>query len=185
MATFLLPCHCSTEVAVTPGQAGGSVACPQCGRSIPVPKLRDLGRLRREDLVDNHAGATWRPAHAVFLLGALLAAASLAGAMWLGRTPAGVVDDAALRSAVLSADDLTVYKAWTEGLSSAGVRRPPADEELALVRRARFADGMRGVLHAVAAGGALAAAGAGLVLWFAGRSAPGREAGPAAGRARA
>lgn len=184
MTVFLLPCECSAEVAVTAGQAGGSAVCPRCGRMLAVPKLRDLGRLRRQDRVKTGSGKTWRPAHAVALLGAIVAAASWIGGLWLARDSAVAVDEALLRSAVLAADDLTIYKVWTEGLSRAGVRRPPADEEQAILRRARFADGMRSVLNLVAAGAGLAAAGAAIVLWSAGRSSALRDAATRTGPAQ-
>jgi len=184
MTAFLLPCECSAEVAVTAGQAGGSVACPRCGRTLAVPKLRDLGQLRREDRGNVASGTTWRPAHAVFLLGTLVAAVSWLAGLWLTRDSAVAVDEALLRSAVLSADDQAIYKVWTEGLSRAGVRRPPADEEQVLLRRARFADSMRTILHGVAAAAALAAAGAALAVWSAARPSPGRDAAMGAGQTR-
>lgn len=184
MTAFLLACECTADVAVTPGQAGGSVACPNCGRMLSVPKLRDLGRLRRQDAGRITPGPTWRPTHAVALLGSLVAAACWVAGLWFTPSSAGVVDEALLRSAVLSADDLAIYKVWNEGLFRAGVRRPAADEEQALLRRARFADGVRGVLHTVAVGAALAAAGAALLLWRAPQSSPARDAGAAVGPAR-
>ena len=176
MTAFLLPCDCSADVVVTAGQAGGSVHCPRCGRTLAVPKLRDLGGLERDDHTESPQKSAWRPAHAVVLLGAILAAVSWLGGLWFASGPTRLVDDAVLRSAVLSVDDLAIYKVWTEGLARAGVRRPPADEEQALLRRARFADGMRNVLHVVAAAAALAAAGAAAVLWSARRPSSGRDA---------
>lgn len=184
MTAFLLPCECSAEVAVTAGQAGNSVACPRCGRTLCVPKLRDLGRLRRDDRGAVASVKTWRPAHAVALLGVLLAATAWVGGLWFAQGSAVAVDEALLRSAVLSADDLAIYKVWSEGLSSAGVRRPPADEEQAVLRQARFAEGMRSALNIVAAGAGLAAAGAVLVLRSAGRSSPRMDQGAGPGRTR-
>jgi len=174
--SFLLPCTCSAEVVVTAGQAGGSVDCPRCGRSLSVPKLRDLGGLRRHHPGETAPVVAWRPAHAVALLGAILALASWLAAAWVAPGRAAAVDDAVIRSSVLSADDLAIYRAWSEGFSRAGVRRPPADEEQVILRRARFAEGMRGVLHTVAVAAALAAAGAMLVLRGAKRPSPGRNA---------
>ncbi|MFM8379741.1 MAG: hypothetical protein ACKOB1_10510 [Planctomycetia bacterium] len=184
MTAFLLPCECSAEVAVTAGQAGGSVVCPRCGRTLAVPKLRDLGRLRRQDRGESGSRKTWRPTHAVVLVGALVAAASWIGGLWIARDSGVAVDEALLRSAMLSADDLAVYKIWSEGFSRAGVRRPPADEEQVILRRARFADGMRSVLNLVAAGAGLAAAGAAIVLWSAGRSSALRDAATRTGPAQ-
>jgi hypothetical protein len=43
--TYLLPCTCGRAVRVEPRQAGGSVPC-ECGRTCPVPTLREIQRLR-------------------------------------------------------------------------------------------------------------------------------------------
>lgn len=181
---YLLPCTCSAEVVVTAGQAGGSVPCPRCGRVLSVPKLRDLGGLGRQQTGETSPVVAWRPAYAVALFGGVLALASWLGAAWFASGLPNAVDDALLRSAVLSADDLAIYKVWSEGLSRAVVRRPPADEEQAILRRAQFADGMRSVLHIVAVGAALAAAGAMLVVWSAKRPLPGRDAHSGPGQPR-
>lgn len=181
---YLLPCPCSAEVVVTAGQAGGGVDCPRCGRVLSVPKLRHLREQGREDPGDTAPVVAWRPASAVALVGAILALAAWLGAAWLAPGRAGAVDDAALRSAVLSADDVAIYKEWSDRLCRAGVRRPPADEEEIVLRRARVVEFMRSALHTVAVGAALAAAGAMLVLWSAKRPSPGRDARPGPGRAR-
>jgi hypothetical protein len=174
MTAFFLPCDCSADVVVTAGQAGGSVECPRCGRTLSVPKLRDLGRLRRQDRGDIAPTAARHPARAVAILGTILAAASWLGGLWVASGPAPpATDDAMLRSAVLSADDLAIYKVWNEGLARAVVRRPPTAEEEVILRQARFAEGVRGVLNIVAAGAALAAAGAAVASWFAERASPG------------
>lgn len=164
MTTYLLPCDCAADVAVTAGQAGGRVTCRQCGRELAVPKFGDLARLRRQEAVVRPGARLWRPAKAVVFLGAIVCAAALLVALWLAPRATSALDERALRAAVLSVDDLTVYRVWSEGLSRERVRRPPADEELALLRQTRFADGLRGVLHIVAACGALAALAAGLRL---------------------
>lgn len=149
---------------MTAGQAGGSVTCPRCGRILSVPKLRDLGALERQEPRETSPRTTWRPAHAIALLGAIVAVASWLGGLWIAWDSAVAVDDALLRSAVLAADDMAIYRVWSEGLARASVRRPPADEEQVLLRRARFADSMRSVLNLVAVGAGLAAAAAAIVL---------------------
>jgi len=166
MTTYLLPCECTADVAVTAGQAGGRVTCGQCGRELGVPKLGDLARLRRKDVAESGRPMTWRPAQAVAFLGTMVAVGAALGAVWIAPRTAGVLDERALRAAVLTVDDLAVYRVWSEGLSRTGVARPPADEELALQRQTRFADSMRGVLGVVAATAALAglAAGARLLM---------------------
>lgn len=164
MTAYLLQCECTADVAVMAGQAGGRVICGQCGRELNVPKLGDLGRLRRKDVAESRQPAAWRPAQAVAFLGTIVAVGAALGALWVAPRVTGVLDERALRAAVLAVDDLAAYRFWNDGLSRMGVARPPADEELALLRQTRFADSMRGVLALVAAGGGLAALAAGAWL---------------------
>lgn len=43
-----LPCpHCDSAITVSPVQAGETTGCPQCGASIPVPRLGELKKLPR------------------------------------------------------------------------------------------------------------------------------------------
>lgn len=175
MTTYLLPCECSADVAVTAGQAGGRVTCRQCGRELEVPKLGNLARLPRHDAAARPGTVGWRPAQAVVFLGAIASAGALLASLWIAPRATGVLDERALRAAVQSVDDLTAYRVWSEGLARAGVRRPPAEEELALLRQSRFADGMRGILHLVAACGALATLAAGLRLWLAAKPSGSRD----------
>lgn len=153
-----------------------------------MPKLGDLARLCRQEAVVRSSARLWRPAKAVALLGAIVCAGGLLAALWIAPRATGVLDERALRAAVLSVDDLTVYRVWSEGLSRERVRRPPADEELALLRQTRFADGLRGMLHIVAACGALATLAAGLRLFLAsppsGSSVQSGTTAPAAGGQR-
>ena len=98
MKTFLLSCPCSADIPVSAGLAGGRVDCPSCGRSIDVPKWRELAQLREQPA----APATqtrWSPAHAVFFAGAALAAACFAAAaLVLPRTDIAVeLEDMALK----------------------------------------------------------------------------------------
>lgn len=157
MTTYGLPCECGAEIPVTAGQAGGHVTCPRCARDVAVPKLRDLGQLgRRESFGVKPAGA-WRPAHAATLLGSIIFITALAAATWLDRGPTSAIDEQALRAMILAADDLAVYRGWTGELSRASVYRPPADQELAVLRRARFAGALSRGLSVVAGAGLLAA----------------------------
>jgi len=50
--SYLLPCDCSARIPVGPGQAGGSVTCPQCGIVTKVPRLGDLARLEVAAVLD-------------------------------------------------------------------------------------------------------------------------------------
>ena len=42
MSQFLLPCSCGAQIPVNRSQAGMSLPCLQCGKSIDVPTIRNL-----------------------------------------------------------------------------------------------------------------------------------------------
>lgn len=169
ITAFGLPCECGAEIAVTAGQAGGRVTCMSCGREAVIPKLRDLEPFRRQRTVAAQAAGHWKPAHAATLLGSLVFVSAVAGAAWFDRSLSPAVDEGALRAMILSADDLTVYRGWTGELCRARVYRPPADQELAVLRRARFAGALSRGLSVVAGVGLLAALAGGGVLLLAPR----------------
>lgn len=177
-ASYLLPCDCGAKVAVSPGQAGGQTRCGGCGREMAVPKLRDLGRLERCESA-RVATAAWRPAHAVVLLGSLAGIVGLGAAAWLGRGPANAVDERALRAMINAADDTSIYKVWSERLAESTVRRPAADEELAVLRQDRFATALSRGFSLVAGLGIAAALLAALAIAMAPDPKP--QAGPARG----
>ena len=132
-----------------------------CGRSIDVPKWRELAQLREQPA----APATqtrWSPAHAVFFAGAALAAACFAAAaLVLPRTDIAVELEG-IRAAVRAAPDQDIYKAWKQGLARSGVARPPTPDEQKLLRTSRFALGVSRGLQLLGGLGALAAAAAGV-----------------------
>jgi hypothetical protein len=130
MKKFLLRCECAVDMAVGAGQAGGRVTCPSCGRSVEVPKLRELERLR--ELVPDTVAARprWSPAHAVALLGAVVAIVAWTAALIMnGSTPRGAVDLDAFRAAVNAASEAQVYAAWKRGTYDSVQRSPTRDEE--------------------------------------------------------
>lgn len=45
MDEYSLPCSCGAELQVHPGQCGLSLSCPQCGRPVQVPNLKELRSL--------------------------------------------------------------------------------------------------------------------------------------------
>ena len=159
MKTFLLPCPCSVDIPVSAGLAGGRVDCPSCGRSVDVPKLRDLSLLREQP----SAAATqtrWSPAHAVLLAGTAVAVICWAAAMLVLPRSDVAFDLEAIRAAVRAAPDQDIYKAWKQGLSRSGVARPPTPEEQKLLRTSRFSDGVSRGLQILGGLGALTAAAA-------------------------
>jgi len=42
MSQFLLPCPCGASIPVNRSQAGMSLPCPQCGKTIEIPTIRKL-----------------------------------------------------------------------------------------------------------------------------------------------
>ena len=42
MSQYLLPCSCGANFPVSRSQAGMSLPCPQCGKSIDVPTIRNM-----------------------------------------------------------------------------------------------------------------------------------------------
>jgi hypothetical protein len=157
MKKFLLRCECAADIAVGAGQSGGRATCPACGRSVAVPKLRELERLR--ELVPDTVAARprWSPAHAVALLGTVVAVVAWAAAMIMtGSTPRGAVDLDAYRAAVNAASDSQVYAAWKRGTYDS-VQRPPTRDEEKLQQTFRFAGGISRTLQIIGGLGALTA----------------------------
>jgi len=164
MKTHLLPCHCSAEIPVNKGQAGGSVTCPACGAGVAVPKFRDFDRLREQSTTVTH-GTVWTAAHAWLLTGLVTAALSWTAAGLVRFRTVDIVNPEAIRAAVAAASDIDVYKAWKQELSRVGVRRPPTGAEEALLRSWQFSDGVARTLQSLGTLGALAAAAAAAVLF--------------------
>jgi len=51
MQRYRLRCECGTDIRVSKGQAGGEVTCGSCGRSLPVPMLREFGSFPSRSLM--------------------------------------------------------------------------------------------------------------------------------------
>lgn len=157
MKKYLLRCECSADITVGPGQAGGRIACPACGRSVEVPKLREMERLRELAPVGVAARSRWGPFHAVALVGAVVAIIAWTAAMITSRSsPPGAVDLDAFRAAVQAADDARVYAAWKRGTYDIVQRAPTRDEEK-LVQVSRFTAGLSRTLQLLGGLGALTA----------------------------
>ncbi|NDC64442.1 MAG: hypothetical protein EBZ59_10780 [Planctomycetia bacterium] len=156
------------------------MVCPSCNANVPVPKLRELSRLE-EHRPEQRSGADgWSLPHSLALAGAAVAILSIMGMTMVNsrRLPQGVTPEA-LRAAVLAARDDEILDAWRK-LSQAGVERPPTVEERRLQRWAIFSRGVsRGLMVLGGLGGALAAAGGGML--YAAAAADGTAATGAAG----
>ena len=178
MSSFLLPCSCGVDIPVSSSQAGGLATCPACGREEPVPRLRDLGKLRVATAPrgkgESGAGRRWTGMHALVLAGSLLAAAT--GLLSVSFTPPEVdlFDDATIKSSVMMAPTDEVYSAFVARLAHASVDRPPTELEAKSKARSDYYHSLRNGLRTAAACGALAALGGGLGLLFAGRKVDGR-----------
>lgn len=178
---FRVACQCAAGVEVGPGQAGGRVTCPACGRELEVPRLRELATFA---VTDGAPGRRrWRPCQAWFLLGTAVAltaatAAGLVGGGWFVQ-PARLPGPDAIRAAIEATDAVTVYRAW-EAMRSSGIDRGALPEEARLKRAAGIAGRIAGLLWAIAGLGGITAVGAG-IGWLAGGRTPGGEADSPAG----
>ncbi len=169
---FLIPCACSARVAVTTGQAGGTIDCPACGQRVEIPRLRDLASLAVPPTPSAVVPRTgWDAARGLVFAGALIAilgailATSLIriGGLFF-RQPASV---AAIRAAVRSAPVGEVHAAWKTS-STMGVRRPPTEEELRLQQFAKTSSGIETVGWGLACIGVVIAVAGGLLIASAG-----------------
>jgi hypothetical protein len=167
---FLLPCECSAEIEVVSGQAGGTTACPACGRRADVPKLREFASLRTKTVDDGRAGrdraTRWGPVHAAAAAGLALAALAWGGAAIVGMVPKAAFSPDLIRSDVSAENDVVLYQSL-DALENASVIRMPMREEVELQRRTQFAVSMSRMLAAIGGLGAAVAAIAGLTLLMA------------------
>ncbi len=169
--TCLVSCVCSARVPVTVGQAGDRVVCPACGRSIDVPRFRDLERCTPATTSgDRRTG--WDALRGLLFAGvtiAMVAALAAANVTGLGG---GIfsqpLDDDMIRTAVRAAPIVDVHTAW-QLLSRSGVQRPPTEEEIRLENFSQMAAGLSKVLWGVAGLGAAVALVCGAVLAARGR----------------
>lgn len=159
---FLLPCGgCAGEIDVVAGQAGGQVACPGCGRQTDVPKYRDLSRLRIKPAASAGQAGSWGLPQAVALAGVACAALSWGTAAWIGSTPTSALDLDMIRANIEAGDDTALYNSL-QHYAQSSVDRGAIQGEVALQRRARFAQRMSGALYGIGGAGAVAALVAGL-----------------------
>lgn len=49
MSKYLLPCSCGANIPVSRSQAGMNLPCPQCGKKIEVPTIRQMSTLEAVD----------------------------------------------------------------------------------------------------------------------------------------
>lgn len=180
---YRIPCRCSTEILVGPGQAGGRVVCPACNAGIDVPRLRDLGPFATTDAAP--APPRWRSSHAWLFAGLAIALIAAAAAMFVGTqalaSRALLPDATAIRTAVDATDPLTILKAW-RAMRLSSVDRGALPHEVRLQRELAVAARVGGMLWIVSALGAAVATAAGIASLAGSRSRAGDDARPATGR---
>lgn len=175
MTRYLLPCSCSRRIAVTAGQAGGTVRCPECGAELAVPRLGALGRLEPAvaGLERRPAGAGWNAARACLLGGVVVAIGAAATASWLRgwRSVIAPLDEAAVRAVVAAAPPAVVHDSWL-AFERYGITRPAVPEEERRLRQARALRGLETAAWLTAAAGAAAGVAGAVVGAWHGRGQP-------------
>ena len=175
MTSFLLPCGCGEDIPVISSQAGGLATCPACGREEPVPRLRDLGKLRVATVEPQpRSSRGWTGWHGLLLAGILLSAAT--GMLSVSFTPPEVdmFDDDTIKSSVMKTPIEEVYEVYVSRMSHTSIDRPPTDQEAKSQARADYYHALRNGLRTAAAVGALAALSGGLGLILSARKGEGR-----------
>lgn len=160
---FRVPCRCSATVPVGLGQAGADVTCPACGAIVSVPRLRELSALEQVESVTNEW--VWQARHAWLFVGSALAAVAAVTAGILSQFDGGasqrLPQEAVIRTAIDSADVVTVYKAWL-AVKQSGVDRGAIADEIFVQQAARSVGGVAMLLWGVAVVGAVIAIIAGI-----------------------
>lgn len=162
MQAFLLPCRCGADISVSSSQAGGRATCPVCGGVEPVPRLRDLEKLRvvktpPPSRRDSGAGRPWTGMHSLVLAGTLLAATAGLGSFSFTPPEAELFDEDTIRSSVMKAPIDEVYTAWATRLIYSSVERMPTELEAKSRARSDYYHNLRNSLRAAAGMGALVA----------------------------
>lgn len=174
MKTYLLPCGCGREIAVTPADAGGEAPCPGCGGTVPVPKLRDLGKLREAVPVVTKRSSHWTAGHTAILVGLLLAATSgLLAQVFRAQTPPPSVDVHDIERQMQATSYVNAYGNWATELRHRPIAPPLTPEELAY-RNAEAVNAMWRRRFTFTAAAALALALTGLLAVVLRRAAEGR-----------
>ena len=75
MSQFLLPCACGANIPVNRSQAGMSLPCPNCGKTVEVPTIRKLAEFATSAPVQKQA----KSGHAARGLGPIAAVSLIVG----------------------------------------------------------------------------------------------------------
>ena len=100
--TYLLPCPCGKEIAVSPTQAGFTTRCT-CGAELQVPPLREMVQLQQAPTSATAARkATWGRRESLIMLGAVVTVAALGLAFYLQLT----------RPRLADTDSMSLVQTW-------------------------------------------------------------------------
>lgn len=161
---YLLPCECSCDVTVGTADAGGTVVCPDCGRTLAVPKLRDLGKLREARAAARATRRRWTAGHSAVLVGLLLAATAGLASRLFQPPPAPVVDVDELRRRLTATSYANIYGIWKTEIERRSIALPPSPEEEMFRRKSAEAAEWRRRLGYLAAGALALAVTGGLAV---------------------
>lgn len=159
---------------MTPADAGGERRCPGCGAAVPVPKLRDLGKLREALPVVAKRSSRWTAGHTTILVGLLLAATSvLVSLLFRSQTPPPTVDVNDVARQIEATSYVNAYGNWATELRHRPIAPSPTPEEQAY-RYAEAVNAMWRRRFMYGAAAALALALTGLLAVVLRRAAEGR-----------
>jgi len=124
MQLYRLRCECGTDIRVSKGQAGGEVTCGSCGRSLPVPMLREFGQLplAEPDAREAKAPRQWSLRQGLIAGGVVIAVVAWGLAAWIVSATRVDYDMDRVRFEIDRAPFMKVYAAWKE-LEMADVER--------------------------------------------------------------
>lgn len=124
MQLYRLRCECGNDISIGKGQAGGEVACSSCGRSMPVPTLREFGQLPLAE-ADTTVGVgprRWTLRQGLMAGGVVTAVVAWGLAAWIVSATRVDYDMERVRFEISRAPFMKVYAAWKE-LEMADVQR--------------------------------------------------------------
>lgn len=156
---FIVPCECSAGVPVTAGQAGGRAVCSACGRSVDVPRLRELVRAAESSAAAGaiRSAPAWNVARGLAVAGAAVAVVAALAALAIVPVGSRFFPQPAapevIRAAAKAAPIGEVLAAW-KSMATTGVQRPPTVEEQRLQQFTATGSRIEALLWAIAAAGA-------------------------------
>ncbi len=114
---YALPCTCGSTIVVEPRHAGGTMTCEQCGKTVDVPKLREIRNLEPVQEEARRKRTGWSRAQGnVFVFGllCLVIAAGSAYYTFAHRMHFDEVEKPQIEQIrfQLDIDDITLVDSW-------------------------------------------------------------------------